>query len=88
MDWRVYVLVSAAEDETYVGITTDVERRIEQHNGDLPGGARTTTRGRPWRLGAVFGPFETRGEAQRAEHEVKRLRGSERLVWRTTRRSP
>jgi len=81
MPWHLYVLVSASGSETYVGITTDVERRLEQHNGELPGGARTTTRGRPWSVGALFGPFESRAEAQSAEWDVKQLRGSERLSW-------
>ena len=82
MPWVAYVLVSESSSETYVGITTDLERRLEQHNGRTPGGARTTTRGRPWKIGATFGPFETRGEAQRVEHEVKKLRGRDRLAWR------
>lgn len=81
MSWHLYVLRSASGSETYVGITTDVERRLGQHNGELPGGARTTTRGRPWTIGAQFGPFESRSEAQSAEWSVKQLRGPERLAW-------
>ena len=80
MGWVVYVLVSESSGETYVGITTDLERRLEQHNGERPGGARTTTRGRPWIVGTTYGPFETRAEAQSVEYEVKRRRGRERLV--------
>ena len=79
MPWTLYVLVSESTSETYVGITTDLERRLGQHNGELPGGARTTTRGRPWRLGRQFGPFESRGEAQRLERQVKKRRGRDRL---------
>ena len=80
MAWVVYVLVSESQGETYVGITTDLERRLEQHNGEQPGGAKRTTRGRPWEVGARFGPFETRSEAQRVEYAVKKRRGRERLV--------
>ena len=79
--WTVYVLVSETLHATYVGITTDAERRIDQHNGLAPGGAKTTRRGRPWAVGARFGPFEERGEAQRVESVVKRLRGRDRLGW-------
>ncbi len=74
----MYVLVSD-RGRTYVGITTDPERRVAQHNGALRGGARTTRAGRPWRLGALYGPFPDRGSALRAELAVKRLRGNRRL---------
>jgi putative endonuclease len=79
--WYAYVLLSAAETETYVGITTDLDRRLGQHNGEEPGGARSTTRGRPWRLGVSFGPYSTRAEAQRVEWSIKRRRGHDRLAW-------
>lgn len=78
--WQVYVLVSRRARATYVGVTTDVWRRARQHNGELSGGARSTRRGRPWRLARTLGPFATRAEAQRAEHALKRLRARERLA--------
>jgi putative endonuclease len=81
MTWTVYVLASEARAVTYVGIALDVERRLLQHNGELKGGARSTRAGRPWQLAASYGPYPTRGEAQRAEHQVKLRRGSERLAW-------
>lgn len=81
MPWLVYVLRSPSSRSTYVGITTELERRVEQHNGLRPGGARSTTRGRPWEVGITYGPFATRAEAQSVEHGVKRLRGAERLLW-------
>lgn len=81
MSWTVYVIASRKAARTYVGIALDVAARLEQHNGRSPGGARSTRAGRPWRLRKTYGPFATRGEAQRIEHAVKRLRGSERLHW-------
>ena len=81
MTWVVYVLVSESSGTTYVGTTLDLERRLAQHNGDQPGGAKATRGGRPWELGARSGPFADRGEAQRVEHQVKRLRGRQRLSW-------
>ncbi|MEZ4449525.1 MAG: GIY-YIG nuclease family protein [Nannocystaceae bacterium] len=77
--WIVYVLVAESGARTYVGVTTDLERRLEQHNGERPGGARATRGGRPWRVGASYGPFASRGEAQRVERAIKRLRGPARL---------
>lgn len=86
--WSVYVLTSVHSRRTYVGITTDLERRVAQHNGERRGGARTTRAGRPWKLAAEYGPFDGRGEAQRVEHTLKRLRGSARLSWTPTAESP
>lgn len=82
-EWWVYVLCSERAVRTYVGITIDRERRLAQHNGELPGGARSTRAGRPWALAASYGPFEARGDALRAEYRVKRERGAERLELET-----
>lgn len=79
MTWHLYVLTSKSKGATYVGISTDPERRLAQHNGELPGGAKSTRGGRPWRVAALHGPFETRGEAQSAEHALKQRRGQARL---------
>jgi predicted GIY-YIG superfamily endonuclease len=78
MRWTVYLL--ASRTRTYVGITTDVARRLAQHNGEERGGAKATRAGRPWRVAARFGPFASRGAALRLEHRLKRLRRSARLA--------
>lgn len=80
MSWFAYVLLSRRQS-TYVGITKDVERRLQQHNGELPGGAKSTRANRPWSLGRTYGPFEDRAEASRAERRIKKLRGPRRLFW-------
>ncbi|MFT6082993.1 MAG: putative endonuclease [Hyphomicrobiaceae bacterium] len=77
-EWFVYVLASQAITATYVGITIDVERRLQQHNGSQPGGARSTRRGRPWQIRAVSGPIATRGAALQLEYRIKAVTGSER----------
>ena len=81
MCWTVYVLRSENHPATYVGIALDVERRVRQHNGELNGGARFTRAGRPWALAASYGPYASRADAQRAEYQLKNLRGVERLDW-------
>jgi predicted GIY-YIG superfamily endonuclease len=75
----VYVLVSHNERRTYVGITMDLPRRLEQHNGERPGGAKATRAFRPWSVGATFGPYPTRALAQSAEYRLKRHSGRDRL---------
>ncbi len=79
-DWYVYVLVSQTGQRTYVGISTDPDRRLLQHNGERPGGARSTRAGRPWQHARLHGPFETRGEALRIERSLKQRRGPARLL--------
>lgn len=79
MTWSVYVLRSRTAVRTYVGVALDVKLRLRQHNGLLPGGAKSTRACRPWRVAKIYGPYETRGVAQQVEAQVKRLRGAARL---------
>ena len=44
---------------TYVGVTNSMKRRIRQHNGELCGGAKATSRRRPWSYAAFVGPFDS-----------------------------
>ncbi len=78
--WFVYVLKSTTLRRTYVGVTTDPSRRLEQHNGERAGGARSTRAGRPWEQARLHGPYATRGEAQRLERLLKQRRGDARLL--------
>ena len=68
----VYVLGSmdGAAARTYVGWSTDVEKRLLAHNGGT--GARST-RGRTWVI-LHTEEFKTRGEAMSREWHLKRDR--------------
>jgi predicted GIY-YIG superfamily endonuclease len=77
--WTVYVLVSRDRRRTYVGITNDLPRRLSQHNGEQPGGAKSTRAVRPWSLGRRLGPYRTRSHAQRVEARLKLRVGQARL---------
>ena len=68
----VYVLGCPGKDRTvtYVGWTTDVDRRVAQHNAGT--GARTT-RGRAWVL-LHTEKFRTRRQAMSREWYLKRDR--------------
>lgn len=46
--WGCYCLVSKI-GTTYVGASTNVERRLRQHNREIQGGARATGRSEGWR---------------------------------------
>lgn len=66
----------------YVGCTTWVPRRLREHNGELKGGSKYTSRHRPWQLMAVFGVYANRSEAQKAERALKKgKRGQSRCHW-------
>jgi len=79
--WWVYVLLSESSNSpfTYVGIALDVEKRLAQHNGLSPGGAKATRARRPWKVAATYGPYANRSEAQAAEAVVKKYKGLARL---------
>ncbi len=68
----VYILGSDGKGgvRTYVGWTTDLERRLGEHNGGT--GARST-RGRAWAL-LYAECYQTRTEAMRREWHLKRDR--------------
>lgn len=77
--WWLYLLRSST-GRTYVGISVDLERRLAQHNGELPGGAKSTRAGRPWKVVRSWGPFD-RSRASSLEHQLKRRRGTARCAW-------
>lgn len=76
----VYVLRSESTARLYVGIARDPQRRLRQHNGELAGGAKSTRAGRPYVIARLYGPYVTRGDAQRAEHAIKALPADARLL--------
>lgn len=75
MNWCVYLITNGTR--TYIGSTTDVVRRLRQHNTEIVGGARST-RGHTWKLVMYVSGFENRSAACRWERIVKcRARGIE-----------
>ena len=67
--WHVYLL-ECADGTLYCGITTDLARRLAQHNGLASGGARYTSGRRPVRLLASRA-CARKDAALRLEHAVK-----------------
>ena len=68
-DWIVYV-VECRDGSLYTGVTTDLDRRITEHNDGR--GARYTRGRGPVSVRAATGPL-SRSEALRVEAAVKRL---------------
>ena len=75
-----YVYLIATCDQgaarSYVGWTTDLEKRLTAHNA---GTGAKSTRGRQWRL-VHSEVFNTRGEAMAREYELKKDRKNRRAL--------
>ena len=49
-----YILINETKTHTYVGYTVSPQKRLRQHNGEIKGGARFTSRhGRAWSFVAI-----------------------------------
>lgn len=77
-NWYVYVL-RCADDTLYTGITTDVARRVREHNAGNGHGARYTAGRLPVTL-AYVEKIRGRSRAARREGEVKKLERDAKLV--------
>lgn len=76
--WWVYML-RCADGSLYTGITTDVERRLAEHNGNGAPGARYTRSRRPVAL-VYAEAAASRAEATRREAAIKRLDRARKLA--------
>ena len=71
-------LVRCSDDSLYCGWTTDLKRRIDAHNGHIPGGAKYTRGRRPVTL-VYAESFHQKQEAQRREYATKRMTKTKKL---------
>jgi len=74
--WKVYVL-KCADDTLYTGVTTDLERRLDEHNNSKKGAKYTKVR-RPVEL-VYYENCADRVDASRREYEIKQLSRKEKL---------
>jgi len=77
-DWLMYV-VECADGSYYTGITTDMTRRLNEHNRTKRGAKYTRSR-RPVRL-IYFESHENRSEASRAEAAFKKLTRKKKEIY-------
>jgi len=80
-DKKYYVYIVKCSDETfYTGITTDVSRRIDEHNGEIKDasgkekklGAKYTNARRPVEL-VYTAQFPDRSSASKEEARIKKM---------------
>lgn len=74
----VYLLIHSSRKRiSYIGYTTNLKKRLRQHQGYLKGGAKYTTSAKPckeWYIAAYFEGFETKRQAMSFEWHAKRQR--------------
>jgi putative endonuclease len=64
----------------YVGITTDLKRRIDQHNGLIVGGAKSTMAKRPYEVAFYLDNIINRSIASKLECDIKKYKGYEKRL--------
>lgn len=74
--WKVYI-VKCADGTLYTGITTDLDRRISEHNDSDKGAKYTRGRG-PVEL-MYSADFEDKSGASKEEYRIKQLSRDEKL---------
>jgi putative endonuclease len=73
----VYILKSEITERYYVGITDNLDDRLQRHN---EGRSKATKHGAPWKL-VTFFEVEDRSEAMKLETKIKK-QGARRFLER------
>ena len=68
--YLVYLL--KCENYSYVGMTNDFTRRLRQHNGEIKGGARYTSKRKGWYPVLIIDGFQDMKSAMQCEWRLKR----------------
>ena len=68
--YLVYLL--KCENYSYVGMTNDIFKRLRQHNGEISGGARYTSRRKGWYPVLIIDGFSDMRSAMQCEWRLKR----------------
>jgi len=76
MSYFVYIL-ECSDKSLYTGITTDVKKRLDEHNTSEKGAKYTKAR-RPVTL-RYFEKSENRSSASKREYEIKKLPRTKKL---------
>ena len=74
--WSVYIL-RCADNSLYTGVTIDVRRRLDEHNGLGKNGAEYTRHRQPGAL-VYLEKASSRSEACKRESAIKRLNKSQK----------
>jgi len=78
MNWYVYI-VRSADNSLYTGITTDVSRRVMEHNTSNTKGSKSLRGKRPVTL-VYTEKYSSRSKASARECDIKHMTRAEKLV--------
>lgn len=74
MSYYCYLIKSKSSQDTYIGITDNLQRRLRQHNSEIKGGAKATRKHKDWEyIKTVL--LKDRSTALKFEYQAKRSRG-------------
>jgi putative endonuclease len=71
MEWYMYVIL-CFDNSFYCGITTNLQKRLKQHNGIIKGGAKYTRSRRPCKY-IYKEAAQNRSDASKKEAAFKKL---------------
>ena len=75
---KYFVYIVKCSDNTYyTGKTVDISKRVLQHNGELPNGAKYTRTRRPVEL-VHFEEYLTNALAFKREREIKKMKRADK----------
>jgi predicted GIY-YIG superfamily endonuclease len=69
MSYYCYLLIS--ENKTYIGITNNLLKRLDQHNGLIKGGAKSTRTSKNWIYHTIIGIFKNKSDVCKFEWNWK-----------------
>ncbi len=75
--YSTYILI-CSDNTLYTGITTDLERRIKEHNGESLWWAKYTKTRQPVEL-LYYESHNNRSEASKREYEIKKMTRAQKL---------
>lgn len=67
MTYFCYLIYSPSTNNTYIGITNNLDKRCDQHNSIISGGAKATKKNNDWVFHTYVGFFDNKSSAMRFE---------------------
>ena len=77
-NWWVYI-IECCNKSLYTGITTDVERRFDEHQHDDKKASKYCVRLRPLKLVYKSSAYKNKSDASKEEYRIKQLCHKDKL---------